>query len=595
VSSLINEIVKRQSKRLAFLENYVLKDQEEKIRTRTFKEQMDKEEIVHLKQEIGQLQEISEALNHPESQSHLISKRQSSIKNPSVTGRDHCSTSGNCFMLGTFCPYPDRIATTNNNSTIGIGQFINFYKLFLNKSILFLPFSLRVSKWQYTEGLLTASSKAVVFVAHKTFSRDVNFQVRFEEATLNIGGAFDLKESVFIAPKSGIYEFNFDGHKTGDHTPLNISLRVNKRDVVNTWSDYMGHHPGVGNHKFLNLISLHSILKLNKGDRIDVYNKNGTLHLGDNGNVVQPTQFTGKLLLEGIHWPTTSNNNSNQRSPILFNVQKSDGFCVAESPVPFEIVNINVGGTFNLTQQEFIIPVAGIYEFIVKGFKTEDRDEMEITIRHNQKRVANAIVDWVGNHQFHTSFSIYSILKAEKGDRIDLFLVDGCLYDDVNHYTTFTGKLLMEYASNSTPADAVYFNAQKQEAFTTANAMIPFEFAVLNIGGALNLNGNSNGHLFTAPRSGIYEFNVAGVKGQVQETLFIALRLNKQPVAHVWVDYASSHGLLTPFSLHSILKVKKGDTVDLFNVGGKGSETFDDGKRLTKFTGKLLYWDENMI
>ena len=128
MSSLINEIVKRQSKRLAFLENYVLKDQEEKMRTRTFKEQMDKEEIVHLQQEIGQLQEISEALNHLESQSHLISKRQSSIKNPSVTARDHCSTPGNCFMLGTFCPYPDRIATTNNNSTIGIGQFINFYK-----------------------------------------------------------------------------------------------------------------------------------------------------------------------------------------------------------------------------------------------------------------------------------------------------------------------------------------------------------------------------------------------------------------------------------------------------------------------------------
>ena len=154
----------------------------------------------------------------------------------------------------------------------------------------------------------------------------------------------------------------------------------------------------------------------------------------------------------------------------------------------------------------------------------------------------------------------------------------------------------MEYASNSTPADAVYFNAQKQEAFTTANAMIPFEFTVLNIGGALNLNWNSNGHLFTAPRSGIYEFNVAGVKGQVQETLFIALRLNKQPVAHVWVDYASSHGLLTPFSLHSILKVKKGDTVDLFNIGGgEGWGLYDDDRRLTQFTGKLLYWDDNII
>jgi len=448
--------------------------------------------------------------------------------------------------------------------------------------------------------LPTASSKAVVFVAQKSFSTGKNIKVRFEEAALNIGGAFDLKESVFIAPKSGIYEFNFDGHKTGDHTrSLNISLRVNERDVVNTWSDYMGHHPGLGNHEFRNLISLHSILKLTKGDRIDMYNKQGVLHLGDYDNViVQPTQFTGKLLLEGVDWPTTNNSNSinHQRSPICFNVQKSVGLCIPESPIPFEIMNINVGGAFNLKQQEFITPVAGIYEFIVKGLKTGDHEELEISLRHNKKRVANAGVDYTSIHEFHTSFSIFSILKAEKGDRIDLFRSKSCLYDDINHYTQFTGKLLMEYASNNMPTYAVYFNVQKNASFTTANATIPFEFAVLNIGGAFNLNANSKGHFFTAPKSGIYEFNVAGVKVPERKDLLIALRLDKKHVAHVWVRYAIYHGLYTPFSLHSILKVKKGDTVDLFNIGGgEGAGLYDDDRRLTQFTGKLLYWDDNII
>ncbi len=223
------------------------------------------------------------------------------------------------------------------------------------------------------------------------------------------------------------------------------------------------------------------------------------------------------------------------------------------------------------------------------------KGEMEITLRHNKKRVANAWVDWVVAHDFHTSFSIYSIFKAEKGDHIDLFLIKGCLYDDINHNTQFTGKLLMQQTGNNTPADAVYFNVQKNAPFTTTNAVIPFEYAVLNIGGVFNLNEYSKEHFFTAPRSGIYEFNVAGVKGKVQKNTFIALRLNKQPVAHVWVDYASDHGLFTPFSLHSILKVKKGDTVDLFNVGGKGSEMYDNHKRLTQFTGKLLYLDDNMV
>jgi len=427
---------------------------------------------------------------------------------------------------------------------------------------------------------------AILFVAQKSISTGVKTQIQFQEAVLNIGGAFDLKESAFIAPKSGIYEFNFDGHKTGDEQFLNISLRINGKDAVNSWSDY------AFSHDFRNLISMHSLLKLNKGDRIDTYKKQGALHSGTFGNVLQPTKFTGKLLLEGIDWPAVSNN---QLMPIYFNVQKSVGFCVPESPVPFEIININVGGAFNLKQQEVIIPVTGIYEFIVKGMKTGMQGEMEITLRHNKKRVGNAWVDFLSSHKFHTSFSIYSILKAEKGDHIDLFLLKGCLYDDYNHNTQFTGKLLMQQTGNNTPADAVYFNVQKNAPFTTTNAVIPFEYAVLNIGGVFNLNEYSKEHFFTAPRSGIYEFNVAGVKGKVQKNTFIALRLNKQPVAHVWVDYASDHGLFTPFSLHSILKVKKGDTVDLFNVGGKGSEMYDNHKRLTQFTGKLLYLDDNMV
>jgi len=128
MSYSINEIVKRQSKRLAFLENYVLKDQEEKMRTREFKEQMDKEDSVHLKQEIGQLQDIYEAFNHPEPSSHLISKRQSSIKNRTAIPLNY-TTAENYVMHGKFCPCPDKLAPpTNNGSPIGIGQFIIFYK-----------------------------------------------------------------------------------------------------------------------------------------------------------------------------------------------------------------------------------------------------------------------------------------------------------------------------------------------------------------------------------------------------------------------------------------------------------------------------------
>ena len=203
---------------------------------------------------------------------------------------------------------------------------------------------------------------------------------------------------------------------------------------------------------------------------------------------------------------------------------------------------------------------------------------LNLSLRLNGVPVANTMADFVNghgdiNHNFHSSFSIHSILKVEKGDRIDLFLVKGCLYDDNNHLTQFTGKILMGNtisSSNTTNGIAVYFNVQKNASFSTANAVIPFEVAVLNIGGAFS----SNEHFFRAPKSGIYEFNAAGIKDEPQSNLHIALRLNGKPVTYVWAEYVPKHWMFTPFSLHYIMKVKVGDRIDLFNVG-EGSMLFE--------------------
>jgi len=52
----------------------------------------------------------------------------------------------------------------------------------------------------------------------------------------------DHSIGVFTTPKSGIYEFYFNGHKTKTSEFLNISLRINGKDVVNAMSDFMGGH-----------------------------------------------------------------------------------------------------------------------------------------------------------------------------------------------------------------------------------------------------------------------------------------------------------------------------------------------------------------
>lgn len=414
--------------------------------------------------------------------------------------------------------------------------------------------------------------------------------VQFEEEVLNLGNAFNLKENAFVAPKEGIYEFAFNGHKNGELESLNVSLRVNGKEALNAWSHYMMgiHRPWsdlsymVDNlHRFHNVISMHSLLKLNKGDRIDLYNKQGSLYDSNSHH----THFIGKLLFEESSVIIEEPSKIQAIKPVYFVAQKNTGYSNSRSIIPFEIENLNVGGAFDFKKSVFTAPVTGIYEFTVKGHKIGKNDHMAISLRLNGMPVANAWVEWAGSHDIHTPFSIYALLKLDKWDRIDLYLSHGHLYDDGNRYTTFTGKLLME-ASISQQHPGVYFNVQKNRLFNQKDAAIPFEIEVLNIGGGFDLKKG----FFTAPLGGIYEFIFNGIKtGSIQE-LFIALRLNGKPVVYAWADYVLGHNFTTPFTIHSVLKVKKGDRIDLFNLG-EGDLLDGIGIFTTHFTGKLVFHD----
>lgn len=415
-----------------------------------------------------------------------------------------------------------------------------------------------------------------------------------------------MKESIFTAPKTGIYEFTFNGyhsHKTGK--TLNISLRLNGNDVLNAWSDRMNDHSWSNQcymsdtkHRYTNQINMHSMLKVNKGDRIHLFNKQGSLH-GDN---IIHTQFTGKLLWENTtdelkktHLINDNTHNEMEKKAgrlvVYFVAKKNISFSNSEEVIPFEIVDLNVGEAFGLENNySFIAPVNGIYEFTVQGYKTGEAKHLEVSLRLNKKSVAKTWTDFLGYESFHTPFSIYSILQLEKGDRIDLYLSSGNLYDDENHYTKFTGKLLKE-TSNSDDKKAsdpmsVFFNVQKNVEVSTPESIIPFEVEVLNHGEAFS---SLKDNCFTAPRSGIYEFTLKGYKSTVLNDLYIALRLNGKPIEFAWADYVRGHKFYSPFVMHSILRVKKGDRIDVYNA--RGGVLFDDSFKNTHYTGKLLFGD----
>lgn len=276
-----------------------------------------------------------------------------------------------------------------------------------------------------------------------------------------MGKAFSLEENVFVAPKEGIYEFAFNGHKTGKQESLNVSLRINGKEAFNAWSHYMmGIHNWSLNymvhpfHRFRNLISLHSLVKLNKGDRIDLFAKQGSFYDSNTHH----NHFTGKLLWEDttnkintLVSTNTTKELEETMSPltVYFVAQKNTPFGVQSATIPFDIVNFNIGESFNSEKNVFTAPTTGIYEFTFKGFKRGGNYEMVGSLRLNGKLVANAFSGWATNHNIHNPFSIYSLLKVQKGDVIDLYLDKGKLFDDNNQYTTFTGKLLMEINKKS--------------------------------------------------------------------------------------------------------------------------------------------------
>lgn len=110
--------------------------------------------------------------------------------------------------------------------------------------------------------------------------------VRFNMKTLIIGGGMNITSGVFIAPKSGIYQFNFFGLKKAlDLEQLIVYLRHNSIRVS-------GSSTAHGTVMFP--VAIHATLKLKRGDRVDIYKEKGDFSHQEPNSV----QFTGSLLEE---------------------------------------------------------------------------------------------------------------------------------------------------------------------------------------------------------------------------------------------------------------------------------------------------------
>ena len=110
--------------------------------------------------------------------------------------------------------------------------------------------------------------------------------------------------------------------------------------------------------------------------------------------------------------------------------------------VSWDLARLNVGNAMNLETGVFTAPRDGVYHFAYSGMKDRSTDAMYIQLRLNGDMVGNAYGAWDNNV---TSSSIHARFHLVKGDRVDMWLKFGVLYDTSFHYTSFTGWLDEEY------------------------------------------------------------------------------------------------------------------------------------------------------
>ncbi len=107
-------------------------------------------------------------------------------------------------------------------------------------------------------------------------------------------------------------------------------------------------------------------------------------------------------------------------------------------------------------------------------------------------------------------------------------------------------------------ASEVYFYVQgNTKVGLKGPAVIHYDVQRLNIGGGMNrLTGG-----FTVPKSGVYHFDFVGLKFGDMEQLVIFLRVNGVKLAS---SFSGIGPVIVSVAIHSTLKLKRGDRVDIF-------------------------------
>ena len=128
----------------------------------------------------------------------------------------------------------------------------------------------------------------------------------------------------------------------------------------------------------------------------------------------------------------------------------------------------------------------------------------------------------------------------------------------------------------------VHFYVARNTSFSTPSAVIPFDVARLNEGGAMNLASG----IFTAPVPGIYHFEFSGVKDP-----FTAYMVNGARIGFAYTNQ-NTGGSMDAVCLSASLRLAANDKVNLYNYNDYGMLYGNNGET-PHFTGWLV--EEDLI
>ena len=128
---------------------------------------------------------------------------------------------------------------------------------------------------------------------------------------------------------------------------------------------------------------------------------------------------------------------------VHFYVQRHSSY-LGRGVIPWEYAQVNAGNAMDLKSGVFTAPKDGIYHFHFSGINygvhnnADNSTEMlGVHIRRNGVMVGKAI----GSYYNYETAALHSTFQLKQGDRIDLFLWSGGLYDASDCFNHFTGWL----------------------------------------------------------------------------------------------------------------------------------------------------------